>query len=129
RHATRSRAPHGPRVPPLQPDSSLPSSTARPKPAPWLGFRAGLHRRISSGPRLVSPSFLVGIRHPYTSPSLPTLCCRCRCTPWAFPIHHGRRRQGTNLPNAASSLSTVTLLRPPPSGSPIPSKSFANLPS
>ncbi|KAI4963136.1 hypothetical protein ZWY2020_019668, partial [Hordeum vulgare] len=37
---------------------------------PWLGFRAGLCRRISSGPRLVPPSLLAGIRHPYTSPSL-----------------------------------------------------------
>ncbi|XP_044431204.1 uncharacterized protein [Triticum aestivum] len=37
---------------------------------PWLGFRAVLRRRVSGGPR-----------------------CRWS-TPWEFPIHHGRCRQG-----------------------------------
>ncbi|KAI5014896.1 hypothetical protein ZWY2020_056286 [Hordeum vulgare] len=93
-------------------DSSLLSSTARSEPPSSLWFRAGLRRRISGGPRLVPPSFLVGILHTYTSPSLPILCYRWRCTPWEFPVHHGRRRQATNLPNAVSSLSTVRFLPP-----------------
>ncbi|KAI5001834.1 hypothetical protein ZWY2020_026484 [Hordeum vulgare] len=122
--ATRSRVPHCTSIPPLRPDSSLPSSTARSEAHPWLGFRAGLRRRIFGGPRLVPPSFLAGILHPYTSPSLPILCYICRCTPWVFPIHHSRRRQATNLPNAVSSLSTGRFLPPPPCGSHIPSVSF-----
>ncbi|XBH76997.1 hypothetical protein VPH35_103544 [Triticum aestivum] len=48
RRAARPRAPHGPRVPPLRPESPLPSSTARSQAhPPWLGFRS----RVSGCPR------------------------------------------------------------------------------
>ncbi|XBI10263.1 hypothetical protein VPH35_137578 [Triticum aestivum] len=40
RRAARPLAPHGPRLPPLRPESPLPSSTARSQAhPPWLGFR------------------------------------------------------------------------------------------
>ncbi|KAF7084210.1 hypothetical protein CFC21_087887 [Triticum aestivum] len=91
-------APSCPRSAPPSPPSRLsapglysPLATTH----PWLGFRAWLRRRVSSGPRFVLPSFLAEIRCPYTSPSLQILCWRCSWgTPWEFPIHHGRRRQG-----------------------------------
>ncbi|XP_044367640.1 uncharacterized protein [Triticum aestivum] len=73
------RAPTPRSTPPRPPRSAPPSPPSRfsvpvlyrplaTKP-PWLGFRAGLPRRVSGGPR-----------------------CRWS-TPWEFPIHHGHRRQ------------------------------------
>ena len=93
--ATRSTLPSSPRsAPPSPPDRFSASGLYRPLATPptWLGFRPRLRWRIAGGPRFVPPSFLAGICHLYTSPSLPILCCRCRCsTPWEFPIHHGGR--------------------------------------
>ncbi|KAI4994207.1 hypothetical protein ZWY2020_029255 [Hordeum vulgare] len=68
-HDAAKTLPSSPRFtrPSPSPDSSPALTT---ETTPWLGFRAGLCRRISSGPRLVPPSLLAGIRHPYTSPSL-----------------------------------------------------------
>ncbi|KAI5012440.1 hypothetical protein ZWY2020_024574, partial [Hordeum vulgare] len=51
-------------------------------PPSRLGSRVGLHRRVSDGSRFACPSFLAGILHPYTWPSL------------QFPIHHDRHHQG-----------------------------------
>ncbi|XBI10264.1 hypothetical protein VPH35_137578 [Triticum aestivum] len=62
RRAARPLAPHGPRLPPLRPESPLPSSTARSQAhPPWLGFRVGLRRHVSGCPKFVPRSFLVSL--------------------------------------------------------------------
>ncbi|XP_044457113.1 uncharacterized protein [Triticum aestivum] len=71
--ALRSTAPSSPcSAPPSPPARFSSPGLYRPLATtpPWLGFRAVLRRRVSGGPR-----------------------CRWS-TPWEFPIHHGRCRQG-----------------------------------
>ncbi|XP_044336198.1 uncharacterized protein [Triticum aestivum] len=71
--APRSTAPSSPcSAPPSPPARFSSPGLYRPLATtpPWLGFRAVLRRRVSGGPR------------------------RRWSTPWEFPIHHGRRRQG-----------------------------------
>uniref|UniRef100_A0A8R7K358 Uncharacterized protein n=1 Tax=Triticum urartu TaxID=4572 RepID=A0A8R7K358_TRIUA len=50
RRAARPRAPHGPRLPPLRPDSPLLASTARSQPTPVARVSGRLRRRVSGGP-------------------------------------------------------------------------------
>ncbi|XBJ23824.1 hypothetical protein VPH35_001846 [Triticum aestivum] len=71
--ALRSTAPSSPcSAPPSPPARFSSPGLYRPLATtpPWLGFRAVLRRCVSGGPR-----------------------CRWS-TPWEFPIHHGRCRQG-----------------------------------
>ncbi|XBJ19999.1 hypothetical protein VPH35_010894 [Triticum aestivum] len=77
-----------PRAPPSSAPPSSPSRFSAPglycplaTTPPWLGFRAVLRRPVSGGPR-----------------------CRWS-TPWDFPIHHARCRQGQEGTLASSTSS------------------------
>ncbi|XP_044318462.1 uncharacterized protein [Triticum aestivum] len=77
-----------PRAPPSSAPPSPPSRFSAPglycplaTTPPWLGFRAVLRRPVSGGPR-----------------------CRWS-TPWDFPIHHARCRQGQEGTLASSTSS------------------------
>ena len=117
--ASSDAAQHAPQLPRVR--SSLPSGQIlRSRPLPPARNATPMARvsgRASPArlrrPRFVPPSFLAGIHHPYTSHSLHVLCCRCRwSTPWDFPIHHGRRRQGQEgtLASSTSSPRMTSLL-------------------